>query len=143
MRPTPSQLVSFLLLSLVPLAAQNAAAPKASATDTSKKDEAVQLSVFTVSDDQDLGYESMHTTAGMRTVQELKNVANSISIMNSQLIEDLAVLNIEEMSRWFVTGEQSPDPAQPNQLIFRGVRDRKSTRLNSSHVSESRMPSSA
>jgi outer membrane receptor protein involved in Fe transport len=59
----------------------------------------------------------------MRTVQELKNVANSISIMNSQLIEDLGVLNIEEMSRWFVTGEQSPDPAQPNQLIFRGVRN--------------------
>jgi outer membrane receptor protein involved in Fe transport len=86
-------------------------------------DEAVTLSVFTVTDEKDLGYESMHTTAGMRTVQELKNVANSISIMNSQLIEDLGVLNIEEMSRWFVTGEQSPDPAQPNQLIFRGVRN--------------------
>jgi outer membrane receptor protein involved in Fe transport len=106
-------------LALLPcsLAAQATPAP------ADPKQEAVQLSVFTVSEEKDLGYESMQTTSGMRTVQELKNVANSISIMNSQLIEDLAALNIEEMSRWFVTGEQSPDPAQPNQLIFRGVRN--------------------
>ena len=89
----------------------------------SAAEDAVKLSVFTVSEDKDVGYESMQTTSGMRTVQELRNVANSISIMNAQLIEDLAVTNIEEMSRWFVTGEQSPDPAQPNQLIFRGVRN--------------------
>ena len=90
---------------------------------TTAESEAVKLSIFTVTEEKDLGYESMQTTSGMRTVQELKNVANSISIMNSQLIEDLGVTNIEEMSRWFVTGEQSPDPAQPNQLIFRGVRN--------------------
>ncbi len=101
------------------LSAQSAPTPSGTATSQ----EAVQLSVFTVNDDKNVGYESMHTTAGLRTVQELKNVANSISIMNSQMIEDLAALNIEEMSRWFVTGEQSPDPAQPNQLIFRGVRN--------------------
>lgn len=99
------------------------ASPVAAAANPAKTDEAVTLSIFTVTDEKDLGYESMHTTSGMRTVQELKNVANSISIMNSQLIDDLAVLNIEEMSKWFVTGEQSPDPAQPNQLIFRGVRN--------------------
>ncbi len=106
---------------LASLRAQTAA--PAAAAAAARQQDAVQLSVFTVSDEKDLGYESMQTTAGMRTVQELKNVANSISIMNAQLIEDLAVLNIEEMSRWFVTGEQSPDPAQPNQLIFRGVRN--------------------
>ncbi len=100
--------------------AQSAATAPASPANA---DDAIALSVFTVTDEKDLGYESMHTTAGMRTVQELRNVANSISIMNSQLIDDLGVLNIEEMSRWFVTGEQSPDPAQPNQLIFRGVRN--------------------
>ena len=99
------------------------AIPVAAVANAAKTDEAVTLSIFTVSEEKDVGYESMQTTSGMRTVQELKNVANSISIMNSQLIEDLAVLNIEEMSKWFVTGEQSPDPAQPNQLIFRGVRN--------------------
>ena len=113
-----------LLLTLAVAARMLAQSAQSSApASTAKSDDAVTLSVFTVTDEKDLGYESMHTTAGMRTVQELKNVANSISIMNSQLIEDLGVLNIEEMSRWFVTGEQSPDPAQPNQLIFRGVRN--------------------
>src|SRR5262245_33268481 len=105
------------------LAASASAQSVTTSTATARTDDAVTLSVFTVTDEKDIGYESMHTTAGMRTVQELKNVANSISIMNSQLIEDVAALNIEEMSRWFVTGEQSPDPAQPNQLIFRGVRN--------------------
>jgi outer membrane receptor for ferric coprogen and ferric-rhodotorulic acid len=114
-----------LLLSLLALTAfahaQSIPVPPSIAA--TKSEDAVQLSVFTVTDEKDIGYESMHTTAGMRTVQELKNVANSISIMNTQLIEDTASLNIEEMSKWFVTGEQSPDPAQPNQLIFRGVRN--------------------
>lgn len=83
----------------------------------------VQLSVFTVTEEKDVGYESMHTTSGMRTVQELKNVANSISIMNAQLMEDLGVIDVSEMSQWFVTGEESPDPAQQYQHIFRGVRN--------------------
>ena len=106
-----------------------AAAPSAptTAAGTTKpvpaKDEAVQLSIFTVSEEKDVGYESMQTTSGLRTVQELKNVANSISIMNSQLMEDLAVVDIGEASKWFVTGEESPDPAQPNQLVLRGIRN--------------------
>ena len=57
----------------------------------------------------------------MRTVQELKNVANSISIINAQFIEDIGATNLDEMSRWFVTGEANPDPALPNKGIFRGV----------------------
>lgn len=113
-------LLAAALLYAVPVFAQTA---PASSAKTSAEDEAVKLSIFTVSEEKDVGYESMQTTSGMRTVQELKNVANSISIMNSQLIDDLGVTNIEEMSKWFVTGEQSPDPAQPNQLIFRGVRN--------------------
>ncbi|MBL9211247.1 MAG: hypothetical protein JNL92_12330 [Opitutaceae bacterium] len=96
--------------------AVNAAAP-------ADKGDAVQLTTFTVTEEKDIGYESMQTTSGLRTVQELKNVANSISIMNSQLMEDLAVVDIGEMSKWFVTGEESPDPAQQNQLIFRGIRN--------------------
>jgi outer membrane receptor for ferric coprogen and ferric-rhodotorulic acid len=114
---------ALLLFLAIAARAHAQSLPPSAPASPAKSDEAVTLSVFTVTEEKDLGYESMHTTAGMRTVQELKNVANSISIMNAQLIEDLGVLNIEEMSRWFVTGEQSPDPAQPNQLIFRGVRN--------------------
>ncbi len=108
------------LLSSVPLGAQSAPAKPA---DDAKKESTVQLSIFTVSEDKEVGYESMQTTSGMRTAQELKNVASSISIMNSQLIADLAAVDIGEMSKWFVTGEESPDPAQFNQLIFRGIRN--------------------
>lgn len=119
-RPTPRLTVALLALAASALLSGPVTAQTAK---TAIEEEAVKLSIFTVTDEKDLGYESMHTTSGMRTVQELKNVANSISIMNSQLIEDLAVLDIQEMSKWTVTGEQSPDPAQPNQLIFRGVRN--------------------
>lgn len=109
------------LCALHPLSAQTAPAPGGSANPNAS--DAVQLSVFTVTEEKEVGYESMQTTSGMRTAQELKNVASSISIMNSQLIEDLAVVDIGEMSKWFVTGEESPDPAQFNQLVFRGIRN--------------------
>ena len=57
--------------------AQTAPAPTPVATSAAaKQEEAIKLSIFTVSEEKDLGYESMQTTSGMRTAQELKNVAN-------------------------------------------------------------------
>lgn len=91
----------------------------------------VQLSVFTVTEEKDVGYESMHTTSGMRTVQELKNVANSISVVNNQMIQDLGALTIEDMTRWTVTGEVNPDPqvaGGTSRLIFRGIQNNYSIR---------------
>jgi outer membrane receptor protein involved in Fe transport len=99
-------------------------APSTPATAASARaGEAVQLSTFTVSEQQDIGYESMQTTSGMRTVQELKNVANSISIMNSQFMEDLGLTTMEEMSTWFVSGESNPDPnaTVSSRVILRGI----------------------
>ncbi len=98
-------------------------APAPSSAATAPDEGAVQLSTFTVTEAQDIGYESMHTTSGMRTVQELKNVSNSISIMNAQLIEDTASLTIEEMSRWFVSGEDDPEPNPQvyGKVILRGI----------------------
>ena len=96
------------------------AAPTPKATAES---EAITLSVFTVSEDKDLGYESMQTTSGMRTAQQLKNMANSISIMNAQFIEDLGLTTMEEMSTWMVSGESNPDPNAlvQSRVILRGV----------------------
>lgn len=117
-RSLPARLTAaFAALTASALTAQTAVPPPAA----SKTDETITLSVFTVTSEKDLGYESMQTTAGMRTVQDLRNVANSISIVNARLIEDLAVVTVGEMSRWFLTGEESPDPAAANQLIFRGI----------------------
>jgi len=93
------------------------------ATD-SRKEDAVQLGVFTVTEDKDIGYESMQTTSGMRTVQELKNLANSISIINAQLIEDTASITIDEMMRWSTSGEDNPEPLNvqvDSRVVLRGI----------------------
>lgn len=94
-----------------------------SSVTTAAKEDAVQLTTFTVNEDKDLGYESMQTTSGMRTVQDLRNVANSISIMNAQFIEDLGLTTFEEMSTWMVSGESNPDPnaTVQSRVILRGV----------------------
>ena len=73
--------ISCLCL-LTPAVAIAQAAPANPAEKTPAKADAVQLSIFVVTEEKDLGYESMQTTSGMRTVQELKNVANSISSRN-------------------------------------------------------------
>ena len=110
-----------LLLLASPVLAQTA--PVSSGATARKDDQAVQLTAFTVSEAQDVGYESMQTTSGMRTVQELKNLANSISIMNSQFIEDLGLTTMEEMSTWMVSGESNPDPnaTVQSRIILRGI----------------------
>ena len=112
------------LLSLAPLPAQTApgGAPTPASVPAAKQ-EAIQLTAFTVTEEKDIGYESMQTTSGMRTVQDLKNLANSISIMNSQFIEDLGLTTMEEMSTWMVSGESNPDPnaTVQSRVILRGV----------------------
>lgn len=111
-------------LATVPLAAQTApAASSPTATAQPAGQEAITLSTFTVREDQDIGYESTQTTAGMRTVQELKNVSNSISILNSAFLEDIGATTFEEMSQWIVSGESNPDPTGQvdSRVILRGI----------------------
>jgi outer membrane receptor protein involved in Fe transport len=107
------------------LAAKEADDAKARAAgEAGVPDDVSRLSTFTVTETQDIGYESMQTTSGMRTVQELKNLANSISILNAQLIEDTASLTIDEMMRWSVSGEDNPEPLNvqvDSRVILRGV----------------------
>jgi outer membrane receptor protein involved in Fe transport len=96
----------------------------AAASRAAAKEDAIQLSVFTVNEDKDIGYESMQTTSGMRTVQELKNLANSISIINAQLIEDTAAITIDEMMRWSTSGEDNPEPLNvqvDSRVVLRGI----------------------
>lgn len=114
---------SCLLFPAALLAQARSGTAPAKATDSAKDEEAIQLSTFVVTEEQDIGYESMQTTSGMRTVQSLKNVANSISIMNSQLIEDLGLTTMEDMATWFVSGESNPDTnaTVSSRVILRGV----------------------
>ena len=96
--------------------------PPTTGTATAKTaEEPTLLSVFTVNEETNLGYASMQTTSGTRTVQELKNVANSISIVNAELIADIGATNINEVSKYFVSGEESQSPAGFQVTVHRGI----------------------
>jgi outer membrane receptor for ferric coprogen and ferric-rhodotorulic acid len=120
-------LTAAIALALAPLAAQQAPAPAsrpAAAPLIPDDDNLVELAVFVVEGERDTGYESTRTTAGLRTVQELKNVPSSISIMNATFISDLGAQTMDDMSRWFVTGETNPNPdiaSGDGRPLYRGV----------------------
>jgi outer membrane receptor protein involved in Fe transport len=118
-----TSIVSCLLIH-ASLRAQTApATTPAPAPAKATQEDTLQLSTFTVTESQDVGYESLLTTSGMRTVQQLKNVANSISIMNATFIEDLGLLTMEDMATWMVSGESNPDPnaTVQSRIILRGI----------------------
>ena len=115
--------VAALALVLPAMGFAQATVPAPSASTGPKSGEAVQLSTFVVTEEKDQGYESMFTTSGMRTAQPLKNVANSISIINAQFIDDLGLNTMEEISTWMVSGESNPEPnaTVSSRVILRGV----------------------
>lgn len=102
------------------------------AKDTQKlEDDLVQLSVFTVTGSKDEGYRSTQTTAGSRTVENLRNTPNSISILNRELIDDLAAGSVAEVMKYAIAGElsalsQAPTPGNASSATspfyeFRGL----------------------
>lgn len=116
---------AILILSAFPCSFFAQQAPARTASDVAGRsggEEAIQLSVFTVTGDKDEGYRSTQTISGSRTVEELHNIANSISIMNRELIEDLGVTNMSELSAFGITGESEVDPnLGAGQSVFRGI----------------------
>lgn len=121
-------LLAFSALPAAPAYAQTSQPATASKTPpaSTADDEAIELSTFVVTDRKDRGYRSDETTSGLRIVQDLKNLANSITVINEQFISDVAALSIEDMTKWTVTGEADADPTRVNgsvQLVFRGVRN--------------------
>jgi outer membrane receptor for ferric coprogen and ferric-rhodotorulic acid len=118
-------LLAALLGSLIPAIGFSQVAPSVPpAVRTTAAEDAVQLGTFTVREDQDIGYESMQTTSGSRTVQELKNVANSISILNKTFMDDIGALTIDEVMRWSTSGEDNPEPFNvqvDSRVVLRGV----------------------
>ena len=81
--------------------------PKPSNIPTSS--EILQLSIFEVSADKEEGYRSTQTIAGTRTIENLKDTPNSISIINRELIDDLGVTTMGELSAFGIAGEVSTD----------------------------------
>ena len=81
---------------LTPASAQvaPAVAPNSSAAasaNATKGEEAIVLSPFTISSDEDKGYAASSALAGTRTNEKLANLPNSISVFTADFLSDLAL----------------------------------------------------
>jgi iron complex outermembrane recepter protein len=86
------------------------------------EEDPVLLSIFQVTGEKDEGYRSTHTVAGTRTIESLRDTPNSISIINRELIDDLGVTTMAELSAFSVTGEVEDNNELPRTAYsFRGA----------------------
>lgn len=123
--PSPIEPRRFLLAALLGIGAiagsLRAQVPAPSTAAQPASEDAVELSVFVVTGEKDDGYRSTQTISGSRTVEDLKDIANSISIYNRELIDDLQVTTIAELSEFGIAGERNPDPREQERFVFRGI----------------------
>ena len=115
-------LTVWISLVFGPAPATHAADGSPSSTPESKKDTPLVLSIFKVTADKDEGYRSSQTVSGSRTVENLRDIPNSISILNRELMDDLNATTVAELSAFALTGEVSDatDSTVPF-YVFRGI----------------------
>ncbi len=108
----PPALAAFALgifATVAPLAAQTAPArPAATGTDPAR--DITVLSAFEVTEQSGLGYRATQTLAGAGIATEIRDLPSSISVLNREFMDDLMVTNIEELSKFFMSGEFEPAP---------------------------------
>lgn len=75
--------------------------------------EAIKMSVFEVKAEAGAGYRSTQTLSGSSTAAELRDIPSSISVMNRELMDDLMITNIAELSTYFISGEADPANESP------------------------------
>ncbi len=93
-----------------------------SATVATKREEPVVLSIFQVRDDKDEGYRSTQTVSGSRTLADLRDTPNSISVLNRELLDDLIATRISDAMAFSVTGEIDTNKENPSEgFVFRGI----------------------
>ena len=68
----------------------------------------------------------------------------AMPLIQGQVVQGHGWLSMSEFTDLITISQMTPGPIAVNSATFVGIKiDRKSTRLNSSHASKSRMPSSA
>jgi outer membrane receptor for ferric coprogen and ferric-rhodotorulic acid len=92
---------------------------------------AVQLSVFEVTADKDLGYAASSALTGTRTNEKLENLPNSISVMTQEFLQDVAVNNFLDAVEFAANAENLYNDSgtrgaalgqrSGNQISFRGL----------------------
>ncbi|MBI5692139.1 MAG: TonB-dependent receptor plug domain-containing protein [Verrucomicrobia bacterium] len=108
------------LLSTHPVAGQTTGAAPAGGPGEG----ATTMAVFEVREAPDQGYRSTQSISGSNTVETLRNTPNSISVLNRELMEDLNITNMAELSMYAVTGESDPDSSTTSTIsrfTFRGI----------------------
>ncbi|MSU24282.1 MAG: hypothetical protein EXS32_10720 [Opitutus sp.] len=92
---------------------------------------AVQLSVFEVTADKDLGYAASSAMTGTRTGEKLADLPNSISVMTQEFLQDIAVNNFLDAVEFATNAENLYNDSgtrgaaigsrSGNQISFRGL----------------------
>lgn len=82
-------------------------AQPASATS---KEEAVKMSPFEVTGKSQLGYRATQTLAGAGIATDIRDLPSSISVMNRDLMDDLMITHIDQLSTFYISGEAEPGP---------------------------------
>lgn len=116
---------------LVTVSAILPAAPAAETkkpADSGGKSEPTVLSIFEVREDKDEGYRTSQTTSGFNSLTVIRDTPGSISVLNRELMDDLNVVSVAELTKYAVTGEvgtategQSGTMAGGGAHVFRGV----------------------
>ena len=111
-----------------PLSPQSAATVATKSATTAPGD-TVQMSVFEVSSDRDLGYRAMSSIAGSRTGEDLRNVPMPITVLTEEFLRDIDATDLLEAARFSTGGRGMPTDDNDQQAFqFRGFRSQYQTR---------------
>lgn len=91
---------------------ENRTSARRTPADAAAADSTVELSPFVVNTSKDVGYQPHSTLSGSRTNTELKDLANPIDVFTKELMEDLGVRDIQDLTL-FATGVE-PNAAGDN-----------------------------
>jgi outer membrane receptor protein involved in Fe transport len=117
-----SRLAGITLCAALGAGAPRVGAAAAAAAAPPARDPAVMLSIFEVTGTRDEGYRSTQTVSGSRTLENLRDVPNSISILNRELIDDLNATTVSELSAFAITGEIGDNTESTiASYVFRGI----------------------
>src|SRR5690606_3616898 len=83
-------LAGWLALALAPThAAENASGASLPPPPDPSREDPITLSIFQVTGEKDEGYRSTQTVSGSRTLKDLRDTPNSISVLNREFLDDL------------------------------------------------------
>jgi outer membrane receptor protein involved in Fe transport len=128
--PSPIVTSSSALVLVLLSAIANAQTPATPVGKTATEDP-VTLSPFEVSTDRDIGYAASSAMSATRTNEKLENLPNAISVLNQDLLQDIAANNFLDAVEYAIGAENivndqgtrgAPQGTRSgNQISFRGL----------------------